>query len=383
MEMMRSRYKRFLMLAMSTAFVVSFATEGGTCTDPTWTAITTTGAPTGRYTHNAFWTGDKMLVWGGDESGSGSTGTGAFYNPATDSWTAVTNTNAPSERVGNTTVWTGAKMLVWGGNGTNTGAIYDPTTDSWSAMSTTNAPAARSSFTYSVVWAGSKMIVWGGELSSGGVTNTGSMYDPATNTWTAISTTNAPTARRDYSAVWTGTKMIVWGGWYPWSNATDGAAYDPATNTWTAISTTNAPTARFAHSAVWTGSKMMIWGGAANFSGSFLNTGGMYDPATNTWSTITTTDAPAARESWYVSHSAVWTGDKMLIWGGRSDMDNDVYINTGSAYDPATNTWSPLSTTDAPSVRGYHSAVWTGSKMLIWGGWDTNYLNTGGIIDGY
>ncbi|CAG0954418.1 hypothetical protein GEOBC_00375 [Geobacteraceae bacterium] len=381
--MMKSSSKRFLMLALCAAFVVSLATEGGTCEDPTWSAITTSGAPAGRYAHNAFWTGDKMLVWGGDESGSGSTGTGALYNPTLDSWTAITNTNAPSsERGGNVTVWTGSKMLVWGGNGTNTGAIYDPATDSWSAMSTTNAPAARNTYTYSVVWAGSKMIVWGGELSSGGVTNTGSMYDPATNTWTALSTTNAPTARRDYTAVWTGSKMIVWGGWYPWSTASGGAAYDPATDTWTAISTTSAPSGRFAHSAIWTGSKMIVWGGTD--MSSYLNTGGMYDPATDTWSATTTTNAPSARESFYQSHSAVWTGDKMLIWGGRVTNDyEDQHYNTGSAYDPATNTWSAITTTDAPSARSYHSAVWTGSKMLIWGGYDPDYLNTGGIINGY
>ena len=32
-------------------------------------------------------------------------------------------------------------------------------------------------------------------------------------------------------------------------------------NTWTATSTTNAPTARFGHTAVWTGSEMIVWGG--------------------------------------------------------------------------------------------------------------------------
>ena len=31
-------------------------------------------------------------------------------------------------------------------------------------------------------------------------------------TWTATSTTNAPSARAGHSAVWTGTEMIVWGG---------------------------------------------------------------------------------------------------------------------------------------------------------------------------
>src|SRR5882724_7240435 len=43
------------------------------------------------------------------------------------------------------------------------------------------------------------------------------------------------------------------------------------------------------------------------------------------------------------------------------------------------DTWTATSTTDAPSPRFVHTAVWTGTEMIIWGGWDgTNYFNTGG-----
>jgi len=36
----------------------------------------------------------------------------------------------------------------------------------------------------------------------------------ADDTWTATSTTNAPSARDSHTAVWTGSEMIVWGGLY-------------------------------------------------------------------------------------------------------------------------------------------------------------------------
>jgi hypothetical protein len=30
-------------------------------------------------------------------------------------------------------------------------------------------------------------------------------------------------------------------------------------------------------------------------------------------------------------------------------------------------------------ARAYHSAVWTGTQMIVWGGWNgTDVLNTGG-----
>ena len=67
------------------------------------------------------------------------------------------------------------------------------------------------------------------------------------DSWTATSTTN-PTARANHTAVWSGSEMIVWGGYYYdgmnyyyWNT---GGRYNPGTNSWTATSTTNAPSAR-------------------------------------------------------------------------------------------------------------------------------------------
>ena len=81
----------------------------------------------------------------------------------------------------------------------------------------------------------------------------------------------------------------------------DGAACGD--DTWTATSTTNAPSARPGHTAVWTGSEMIVWGGfnlrqigaATQIYGSTLNTGGRYNPGTDSWSATSITDAPAAR----------------------------------------------------------------------------------------
>jgi hypothetical protein len=96
------------------------------------------------------------------------------------------------------------------------------------------------------------------------------------------------------------------------------------------------PSARFRHTAVWTGVEMIVWGGfRGTFSGgSPLNTGGRYNPITDTWtptrvapSAIGATDAaPAPR----VNHTAVWTGTRMIVWGGVSGTP----VNSGALYDP-------------------------------------------------
>jgi hypothetical protein len=88
----------------------------------------------------------------------------------------------------------------------------------------------------------------------------------------------APEARYYHTAVWTGSEMIVWGGTGNFGTFNDGRRYDPATDTWTATSTTNATEARYQHTAVWTGTQMIVWGGYAPSVG-YANDGGRYDPA--------------------------------------------------------------------------------------------------------
>ena len=109
---------------------------------------------------------------------------------------------------------------------------------------------------------------------------------------------------------------------------------------------------------------MLVWGGF----GGFTNTGAQYDPATDTWTAITVTGAPSAG-------SAVWTGSHMLVWGGY-DSANAGLTNTGALYDAATDTWKPITTAAAPSARTSHTAVWTGSRMLVWGGESASGLTT-------
>ena len=35
---------------------------------------------------------------------------------------------------------------------------------------------------------------------------------PTDDTWTAITTMNAPSARNGHTVTWTGSEMIIWGG---------------------------------------------------------------------------------------------------------------------------------------------------------------------------
>ena len=64
-------------------------------------------------------------------------------------------------------------------------------------------------------------------------------------------------------------------------------------------------------------------------------------------------------------HTAVWTGTEMIVWGG---FNNGNPRNGGGRYVPRTELWAPTTTTGAPDGRYYHTAVWTGAEMIVWGG---------------
>jgi N-acetylneuraminic acid mutarotase len=343
------------------------------CIGDTWTPTNLTGAPDGRVSHTAVWTGSEMIVWGGDPCFfSCDVNTGGRYNPSTDSWTATSTTNAPDGRQSFTAVWTGTEMIVWGGwafTFYNTGGRYNPVSDSWTATSIANAPSARSRHT--AVWTGSEMIVWGGSSDNAPDLNTGGRYNPASDSWMATSSTNAPDARIFHTAVWTGSEMIVWGGGGFDVFFNTGGKYNPITDSWIATSTTNAPDARQTHTAIWTGSHMIVWGGGTFNEG--FNTGGKYDPITDSWIATSTANAPDARGS----HTAIWTGSNMIVWGGSSDTS---VFNNGGRYYPDLDRWASTSTANAPDARWLHTAVWTGSEMVVWGGIGSSLppMNTGG-----
>jgi N-acetylneuraminic acid mutarotase len=340
-----------------------FSRSDGGLYDPaadTWSPTATAGAPQARSQHAAAWTGSLMIVWGGDTydgSSAETVTTGGRYNPASNTWTPTFTTGAPSARTRHEAIWTGNVMMVWGGyNSIATGSRYNPTTDSWSPTTLVNAPTGRDQ-AYTIVWTGTRAIVWGGVSWDGNVLNDGGRYDPIADAWTATSTTGAPSGRTYHAAVWTGTQMIIWGGIDLNGPLGDGGRYDPASNTWQSMSMVNAPTARSNHAAVWSGKVMVVWGG---YDSNFTNTGGRYNPMNDTWQSVSTVNAPEPRRD----PATVWTGSQMVIWGG---FGND-WFNSGGRYNPKNDMWQPTSLTGAPAPRETLTGVWTGKVMIVWGG---------------
>ena len=334
--------------------------------------------PGARVAHTTVFTGKEIIVWGGGRSSTW-LNDGARYDLATDTWTPISGNHNLEGRWWHVAVWTGKEMIVWGGRGTflpgnhyNNGARYNPASDTWKPMSIDGAPSPRSQLT--AVWTGSEMIVWGGGGDAFDERADGARYNPDTDTWTPLPP--SPLAPRlQHTAVWSGTEMIVFGGLRVdgflaneyWETFADGARYDPVENTWALLNPHGAPSSRTAHSAVWTGTEMIVWGGRYLPDYTFMNSGASYDPARDRWTAVPATGAPTPR----MDHAAVWSGTEMIVWGGVID-PSPLEVNTGGRYNPATQTWTPTTQQGAAEARYFgrtDSAVWTGDAMFVHGGW--------------
>lgn len=323
----------------------------------------------GRSHHSMVWTGKEMLVWGGFSVESGGSGRladdGAAYDPANGEWRLLPP--APlTGRQSHFAFWTGAEMLLWGGPSATVladpgtavehrdGALYDPARNRWRQIP--DAPLSPRS-EMAVAFAAGRLVVWGGRDArnpNGPGPADGAAYDPATDRWTPLA--EGPlTGRIRPSVVSVGDRVLIWGGNRIEENGerTDGALYHPATDRWTPI--TPAPHADHCFDERCTGS----WTGT---SAVFLYSPLAYDPDRDRWSALA---GCAAAQAYASGQSAAWTGDRLLVWGGRSLYGEPL---PGAAYEPSSDRWTEIPDHPLFPSRIHHRAMWTGSHMIMWGG---------------
>ena len=395
----------------------------------TWTAISTTNAvwPT----QEPIWTGTELLCW--NTSGGLS---GGRYNPATNTWSAISMANGPSSLDAVVSQWTGSEWIVWGSYGDdpddasassvhyNAGWRYNPISNSWSSMSRSGAPGPF--YTYDSTksplygWTGTQLIVFGGRPyinnSFGDYSNAGYAYRPASDSWEAFSSSNAPSARggQSYASHWTGTELLFLGGYNDNGSLTDGGLYNPATNTWSSVAALPDSVgsidqddfvAEGQHALLtdygwhlncatraWTQfsdvpARNFINSFAADVQGSELRilSGGLFetsqgtvqielttyniDDASTKFDALGTTVTPVISEG----GAAFWIGEELFLFGGELEMEDWSYggnyshsVALGGLYDPAADSWRRISGLNVPLLQD-SAAVWTGSECLIWG----------------
>lgn len=193
------------------------------------TAVDVQGVPAARSETSGVWTGDTLIVWGGQDQYE-NLGDG-FALTLTDGetpsqWYRLPTDNAPSARHGHTAVWTGTEMIVWGGvadgQWLSDGASYNPSTLTWTALPAVPEDDAfiLGEDEYGLVgrrdhvalWTGAEMIVFGGSTASG-QTAAAFAYDPTLGTYRSLPGGGVIEARRNSAAVWTGEEILLFGGY--------------------------------------------------------------------------------------------------------------------------------------------------------------------------
>ena len=320
--------------------------------------------------------GINMIVWGGSPVEGFFSNVGWSYDSNADRWITISPLDSPSKRVGHSAVVYDGKMLVWGGLGEssylNNGGIYSISENEWSPV----APGVQvitARREHSSVVASGKMIIWGGR-NEFNVIGDGASYDFDSGQWNSISVVNSPQARTGHSAsVYQDRLMIVFGGESKGGFLGDGAVYDVESGNWGNLtSSTQGPEPRAGHTAIVANDHLIIWGGMGSngligdgyifsFDKENADLEGAGSDISGVWTKLPTQGDPSPR----IGHTANWTGSEMVLFGGESNFG---VTNTGYAYDLSMNKWRSLTTKGGAISRARHTSEWTGSQLIIFGG---------------
>ena len=342
-----------------------------------------------------------LVVWGGSQNATYYS-TGYILNTYTNQWTAMSTVGTPVPRDSACAVYSESMaggvdpgIFIFGGKtgagvatAVDSGGVYNLRTGVWTALPASGTARVNMTCT----WTGSRVVVTGGE--NGAVLNTVSVYNPATNAWAAGACSIG--SRTNHKAVWSGSDLLIWGGY-------DGAAYLNTGRRCTAlgadtaaISTVNAPSARRYHGLTWdhTSSRMIVWGGETA-AATYTATGAAYNVTGDSWVTISSTGALSARANPVLLASTYCQNQpgslcgsssveppvtKILVWGGHNaaaltdgalltytdattgvwstiqSRPEEMNINTsGSIFSPFTNApWAPRTTNHDVATTNYY-----------------------------
>lgn len=286
-------------------------------------------------------------------------------------------------------VWTGAELLVWDGE---TFAYYDPTTSIWRTEKplnnlfdlTTNTDwvSIMRGQVVSPIWnSGVLNLFLCEKVPSTRFTeetrSKGVVYDPSLRSWREMNPQNMPSGcSLSQAAPFSIGGSIFYLGhrWKDpgrdWNTLMEAAIYSPSRDEWRRVVLPEELQMRKDASVLWTGSQVIFWGGwlpERYKKPNGLNSGTAFDPAANTWTELPLDGSPEGR----MEHTATWTGSRMLLYGGVTSptYDEREYLISGALYDPVRSKWSPMSHGSLrPQPHPYRFAlrsIWVGTHVLL------------------
>jgi hypothetical protein len=229
----------------------------------------------------------------------------------------------------------GGKVLVGPSYSKTATELYDPATGQWSF--TGSSKYSRSGYTLTLLRNGKVLLV-------GGAPTETELYDPATGTWT-VSGSLAQHRYNHTATLLQDGRVLVVGGWDNGTYASLVEVYNPATNTWSTLADT---LGRLGHTAtLLADGQVLLLGGNGT-----TPVASLFNPTTNTLTPVATPGVPLK------DHTATrLTDGKVLV-----AKDSNSWL-----YEPATRSWTPRG--NLVVGRTHHMAtLLPNGQVLIAGG---------------
>ncbi len=300
----------------------------------------------------------KVLIAGGraDNISGVSVAAAEIYDPQTGEW-AITGPLAAARQNHTATLLPGGAVLVAGGLGINnyntldSAERYDPASGAWTA--TIPLIHARSQHTATLLNDGRVLVAGGSDSLKS------ELYDPATELWTDAGQIILNTFGHTATLLANG-KVLLAGGEYVAGpllmTSNRGTLYDPATASWTA--TGSMAIGHESHTATRLSDGRVLVAGLGYASGS-PNSAELYDPGTGIWATAAALIAPRGHHT-----ATLLPGGQVLVAGGYG-------VNIGSAAElygvvPATAIvlTNPTRLPDGSFQFGFSAAAGSGHTVL-------------------
>ena len=250
----------------------------------------------------------------------------------------------------------------------NTAELYDPVANTFRPL-VHRMVSARASHTATLLLNGQVLLAGGHDAFNSNGMNTAELYNPATHEFTPVSST-MPVPRGGHAdALLPNGQVLLVGGFNGGHNDPPVAhntavLYDPGSQTFTAIADTMAasrddsPTATLLPN----GLVLITGGGSLHVTG---NTAEVYNPATQTFAALTATMTSARQ-----GHAAVLlnSGQVLLTGGAIESPSGFTFLDSLELYDPSAQTFTALTAT-MESPRGFHGAtLLSNGRVLLTGG---------------
>jgi hypothetical protein len=271
----------------------------------------------------------------------------------------------------------GARLVANGGRielwveASGEAVLVDPAWEVVKSMS-----AARASHTATLLPSGQVLSVGGYDLSGKSLASA-ELYDSTTDTWSPAGPMSTARCVHTATLLLDGMVLVVGGrkdGHCQGPALASAELYDPAKDTWSSISAMNS--ARATHTATLLPSGQVLVAGGYGEADGVLASAELYDPATRTWSP--THNAMKDARSFHTA--TLLQNGRVLVAGGF----NNNFLASAELYDPPTQTWLPACAMTTPRAAPSSTLLMSG-RVLVAGGninsFDEGYLASAEVYD--